>query len=420
MAPEIQFDKWTNLYASRAKALKPSAIRDLFIVASRPDIISFAGGMPDTRSLSMEMVAKATRKVLLNEGAAALQYSSSEGHPGLREHIVRLMAEDGMSADADNIIVTDGGQQALDFLGKIFIDPQDYIIVEGPSYVGALQAFSSYQAKILTAPLDEDGLQIEPLTQILKDLKKQNKKAKFLYLVPSFHNPAGVTLSLKRRKALLELAKEHALLIIEDNPYSRLRFEGDKVPTLRSMDDTIIYMSTFSKIFAPGVRLGWINAPKPIIEKLNLVKQAANLCSSSFTQRVVEEYFSNYPWRSHLNKQIALYKERRDVMLQSLEEFFPSEAKWTKPMGGLFLWVTLPEFINTSEMLAEAINEAKVAYISGEAFFADSSGKNCMRLNFSYPSKEQIAEGIKRLGKLIESKIVLYKTFTKKLRLNND
>mgnify|MGYP000585143419 CR=1 FL=1 len=420
MAPEIRLDKWADLYAKRTAVLKSSAIRDLFIVASRPDIISFAGGMPDTRSLPMEIIAEATRTVLLREGAAALQYGSSEGHLGLRECIVKLMAEDNIHADVDDIIVTDGGQQALDFIGKVLIDPEDYVIVEGPSYVGAVQAFSSYQAKMLTVPLDEKGLQIEPLIATLESLKKRKQKAKFLYLVPSFHNPAGVTLSLKRREAVLDIARKHNLLVVEDNPYGQLRFAGNKLPTLRSMDDSIIYMSTFSKIFSPGMRLGWINAPKPIIEKLNFAKQAANLCSSSFTQRIVEEYFNNYPWRKYLEKQTKLYKERRDAMLQSLEKFFPQGATWTKPEGGLFLWATLPEFINTSEMLAESINEAKVAYISGEAFFADGSGKNCMRLNFSYPSAEQICEGIKRLGKLIKSQIKLYETFTSKLHLNND
>ncbi len=420
MSPKIKFDKWTDLYAKRTVALRSSAIRDLFIVASRPDIISFAGGMPDTRSLPMEMIAEATKKVLRKEGAAALQYGSSEGHPGLRECILKLLAEDDIHTDLDDIIITDGGQQALDLLGKIFIDPNDTIIVEGPSYVGAIQAFSGYQANMISVPLDENGLSIDSLSQTLGDLKKRNQKAKFIYLVPSFSNPAGVTLSPERREALLKITKKHDLLVIEDDPYSRLKFGGGKIPTLRSMDDSLIYMGTFSKIFSPGMRLGWITAPKPIIEKLNFAKQASNLCSSSFTQRIVEEYFTNYPWQSYLEKQTALYKERRDIMLKSLEKFFPSDARWTKPEGGLFLWVTLPKFINTAELLAKSINEAKVAYVPGEAFFADGSGKNCMRLNFSYPNKEQVAEGIKRLGELIKSQTKLYKTFTGKLRLNND
>ncbi|MDO8886855.1 PLP-dependent aminotransferase family protein [Candidatus Oleimmundimicrobium sp.] len=420
MSPEIRFDKWNDLYAERTAALKSSAIRDLFIVASRPDIISFAGGMPDTRSLPIEIVIEATKKVLQKEGPAALQYGPSEGHLGLRKCVSKLMAENNMHVDTDEIIITDGGQQALDLLGKIFINPKDNILVEGPSYVGAIQAFSSYQAKITSLPLDENGLLIDSLVQALEDLKKRNQKAKFIYLVPSFSNPTGITLSLERRKALLKIIKKYDLLAIEDNPYDQLRFSEDKIPTLRSMDNSLIYMGTFSKIFSPGVRLGWVAAPKPIIEKLNFGKQAADLCSSSLTQRIVEEYFTSYPWEKYLKKQTELYKERRDVMLESLDKFFPSDAKWTKPGGGLFLWVTLPEFVNTAEMLAKSINEAKVAYVPGKAFFADDNGKNCMRLNFSYPNKEQISEGIKRLGKLIKSEIKLRQTFTDKLNLNND
>ncbi|MDI6799415.1 MAG: PLP-dependent aminotransferase family protein [Actinomycetota bacterium] len=420
MAPEIRLDKWKDLYSKRALALKSSVIRDLFIVASRPDIISFAGGMPDTRSLPMNLIADATRRVLEREGAAALQYGSSDGHLGLRERIASLMKDDGMVVDVEEIIVTDGGQQALDFLGKILINPGDEIIVEGPSYVGAIQAFSSYQARFLSVPLDDDGIQIEPLEKLLKDLKEAGKRPKFLYLVPAFHNPAGVTLALERRRRIVEMAREHSLLVIEDNPYDQLRFDGEPLATLRSMDDSIVYMSTFSKIFSPGVRLGWIAAPKPILEKLNFAKQAANLCSSSFSQRVVEEYFNTCPWEKYLKKQTDLYKERRNVMLSALEEFFPSEARWTRPMGGLFLWVTLPDYINTSEMLAESIDQAKVAYVPGEAFFTDGSGKNSMRLNFSYPHKESIREGIERLGDLIKSQMRLYETFTKKLKIDED
>ncbi len=420
MAPEIRLDKWKDLYSTRAQALKSSVIRDLFIVASRPDIISFAGGMPDTRSLPMDLIAEATRRVLEREGAAALQYGSSDGHLGLRERIVSLMKNDGMTVDVDEIIITDGGQQALDFLGKILINPGDDIIVEGPSYVGAIQAFSSYQANFLSVPLDDDGIQIEPLERLLGDLKKGGKRPKFLYLVPAFHNPAGVTLSLERRKRIVELASDHSLLVIEDNPYGQLRFDGNPIATMKSMDDSIVYMSTFSKIFSPGVRLGWIAAPRPILEKLNFAKQAANLCSSSFSQRVVEEYFNTCPWQKYLKIQTDLYKERRDVMLAALEEFFPPEARWTRPMGGLFLWVTLPSYMNTSEMLAESIDQAKVAYVPGEAFFTDGSGKNSMRLNFSYPHRDSIREGIARLGKLIESQMKFYETFTKKLHIDDD
>lgn len=416
---ELIFDKWAKLYSERTSLIRSSEIRDLLSVTARPDIISFAGGLPDTRSFPLERMVEATRRVMRREGSAALQYGPSEGHQGLKEIITTLMREDGMDVDTEEILITDGAQQGLELIGKIFIDRDDEIIVEAPSYVGGLQAFSSHQAKIISVALDEDGLQVDLLEETLEKLKGEGHVPKFLYVVPTFHNPAGVTLSAKRRQRLLELTHENNLLIVEDDPYSRLRFEGQPVRPLRSMDESVVYLGTFSKIFCPGLRLGWVAAPRPIIEKLIFAKQAADLCTSSLAQRLVEEYFTSYPWKTHLRELVKAYKGRRDAMLESLEEFFPPEARWTKPGGGLFLWATLPDYIDTTEMLAEAIDEEKVAYVPGRAFFHDGSGKNCMRLNFSYPEEQQIREGIKRLAKVVRRQMELYKTFAKRVHLNS-
>ncbi len=416
MSPELHFDKWIELYADRTSSMKASEIRNLFIVAERPDIISFAGGMPETRSFPMEKIIGATERAMESNGSAALQYGSSEGYGDLKRAIVRLMAQDNINVHPEDIIITDGGQQALDLLGKIFINPGDSILVEAPSYVGALQVFNSYQADMIPIPLDEDGLQVSLLGGKLKELKMKREKAKFLYIVPDFHNPAGVTLSAKRRKKLLALSKEYGLLVLEDNPYNRLRFEGNYIKPLRAEDPSVVYLSTFSKIFSPGIRLGWITAPRPILEKLCLAKQAANLCSSSFAQRVVSEYFKGNFWQKHVDHLTDVYRRRRDAMIEAMQEFFPKEVTWSVPHGGLFLWARLPKYIDTTEMLAEAIAE-KVAYVPGRAFFPDRSGKNCMRLNFSYPNEKEIHEGIKRLSKVIKEQIALYQSLTKRMHL---
>lgn len=413
MVREFIFDKWQDLYAERAQNLKSSAVRDLFIVATRPDIISLAGGMPCTNYYDYDEIVDMVKQTMKKEGAAALQYGTSEGHLGLKEMIADFLKEEGIKTDTEDMIITDGAQQGLEFLGKIFIDPGDKIIVEGPSYVGALQAFGSYQADYVSVPLDDDGLDVKELEKRLKEMRQRKERPKFLYVVPNFHNPAGVTLSQERRKKILELSQEYGLLVIEDNPYGRVRFEGTDLPSLRASDENIVFLGTFSKMFSPGFRLGWIIAPTPIIEKINYAKQAANLCSSSFSQRCVEEYLAHHPWRTHLNNLIDIYRRRRDTMLKALEEFFPEGSSWTRPAGGLFVWATLPEYFDTTEMLAEAINE-KVAYVPGRAFYPDGRGQNCMRLNFSYPEEEKIYEGIKRLGKVIKRYSAIYRSLMRK------
>lgn len=415
---ELIFNKWAKLYAERTRFMRSSEIRDLLNVTARPDIISFSGGLPDTKSFPMEIIVEIVRHLMHREGSMLLQYGNSEGYTGLKKVIVNLMEEMGISIEEEDVLITDGAQQGLELLGKIFIDPGDTVIVEAPSYVGGLQAFSSYQANFVSVPLDENGLKVDVLKQTLEKLEKEGKAPKFLYTVPTFHNPAGVVLSSKRRKELVALAKKYNLLVIEDDPYSWVQFEEERLKPLRSLDESIIYLGTFSKIFSPGFRIGWVVAPRPIIEKLIFAKQAADLCSSSFTQRVIAEYFLNYPWKIHLNRLVGLYRERRNAMVDALKEFLPTEASWTSPQGGLFLWAKLPDYVDTTEMLAEAINEAKVSYVPGRAFFADRSGQNCMRLNFSYPDAEEIHEGVKRLSQVVKRKISLYEAFAQKLHLD--
>lgn len=406
---EVELDRWQAVYAQRVTSIRPSVVRMLFAAASRPDIISFAGGMPHPLSFPLSEINEVAKEVIEREGRSAFQYGPSEGYWELREFISQWIAQDGIKAHPEDILITDGAQQALDLLGKIFVDPGDPLILEAPSYVGALNAFLSYQADIIGVPVDDDGLQVELLPQVLSELEAKGRRPKFLYAIPNFQNPAGVTLSLERRKRLVEIVGDHDILLVEDDAYGHLRFEGKRLPTLKSMNEETIYVSTFSKIFSPGIRVGWLTAPHAIVEKLCPGKEAVNLCPSPFTQRLLLAYLKGNDIKQHVKKIISLYRERRDAMLSALEEFFPEEARWTRPRGGLFIWATLPSYIDTTELLAEAISEAKVAFVPGQAFFAKGRGAESMRLNFSYPDKEAIHEGIKRLSKVIKKQMELYR-----------
>lgn len=406
MTPNVEFDHWKGRYAGRTRLMHSSAIRELMAVTSRPDVIALSGGLPYTDAVGYERVARAVKEMLKSEGPVALQYCSSDGYRPLKHHVRRLMAEEGMAVDEDAILFTQGAQQALEFTGKIFVDQGDVVIVEAPAYIGALQAFAAFEPHFVTIPMDDDGMDVELLE---KALDKYRGKVKYIYTVPNFQNPAGVTLSYERRVRLMELVREHDVLVVEDNPYGRLRYEGEHVPNLRSMDDRVIYLGTFSKVFAPGLRLGWVTAPTPILDRYSMAKQAADLCSSAFAQHLLDRYFTANAWTRNVAALIEVYRERRDVLLASLEEFFPDEATWTRPQGGFFVWATLPEWLDTQEMLARAI-EAKVAYIPGSGFYPDGSGKNHMRLNFSFPTPELIQEGVKRLAKVIKEQMALYRS----------
>jgi 2-aminoadipate transaminase len=406
MSPEIIFDPYTRLYSEASSLMRSSAVRDLMSVIGRSDVISFGGGLPFIGGLPPEDISGAMRSVLEKGMSEAFQYGETEGREELKGALVEVMAAEGVHASPEHILLTTGSQQALDLLGRIFINRGDPIAIEGPSYLGALTAFVPNGPDIITVHLDQQGMPVDVLESLLD--AAGGPPPKFIYVVPNFHNPAGVTMTMERRVRLLELARERDLLIIEDNPYGLLRFEGEPVPPLAAIDPKrVVYLGTLSKIVSPGIRTGWAFGPAPIIDRLATLKQSADLCSSALNQMFAEEYIRRGLWLKNIENLKPIYRSRRDAMLLALEENFPEGSRWTRPQGGLFIWATLPEFLDTEKMLPLAINQ-KVAYVPGTAFYADGSGANQMRLNFSYADEDLIAEGIKRLGKVIRKEIELY------------
>jgi DNA-binding transcriptional MocR family regulator len=384
-----------------------SEIRDLLEVTARPDIISMAGGLPCTQAFDPEVILRLVRRVLAEDCAAALQYGPTDGFAPLKHDLIEVMREEGTVCFPEDILITHGAQQGLEMIAKVFINPGDHIITEAPSYVGALNSFLSYQPRVHTIPMDEDGMILERLREVLRGLTARGEQVKFIYTIPNFQNPAGITLSAERRLGLLEIARDYDCLVVEDNPYGLLRYGGTPGPTLRSLDEErVIYLGTLSKIFSAGMRIGWVAAPHPILNKLLLAKQSADLCTSSFTQRIAHIYFAEEDWRGQVRQLLAIYRERRDAMVASLDGHLSGLAEWTYPLGGFFLWVTLPTFIKTSEMLATAL-DMKIAYVPGSGFFPYQGGENCLRLNFSYTDIEAAQEGIKRLAKVVKREISL-------------
>ncbi len=400
---------WEYRYSQRMKKMKASAIRELLAVAERPGMISFGGGFPAPDVFPVEEFKKACLSVLENKGAEALQYGSTDGYVPLRQMVSRYSIRSGMNIDISNILITSGSQQALDLIGKIFINRGDRILVESPTYLGALQAWNAYGAEYVTVPVDDHGMRTDLLEEALRT------GPKFIYVLPNFQNPTGTTLPLERRMKVIELADRYGVPIIEDDPYGQLRYEGEDIPSVEILDSrvreqngtytgNVIYLSTFSKILAPGLRLAWVVAPDTVIRKLALAKQGTDLNTSTFNQIVAHEVGQHGFIDRHVEVMKKVYLERRNTMLDSLEEHMPEGVSWTHPQGGLFLWVTLPENLNSTEMLPEAIEE-NVAYVPGEFFHPDGSGKNTIRLNFSFCSPEKINEGIARLGKAFKKKL---------------
>lgn len=405
MSPEINFDPYTNLYSEATGLIKSSEVRDLMSVTGRSDIISFAGGLPYIGGLPAEDIAAAMDTVIRESYTDAFQYGETEGRDTLKRMLADVMAEEGLSAEPEHIMITTGSQQALDLLARVFIDRGDRLVLEGPTYIGALAAFRPADPAFITIPLDDFGMRVELLAEELERLG--TPAPKFVYVVPNFHNPGGVTMTPDRRQLLLRLAEEHDLLIIEDNPYGLLRFAGEPHKPLAAHDrKRVVYVGTLSKIISPGIRIGWVLAPAPILDRLAKLKQSADLCSPALSQMFAEQYIRQGLWKKNLENLKPIYRSRRDAMLLALEEHFPEEAQWSRPEGGLFIWATLPGYLNTTKMLPLAILQ-KVAYVPGTAFFADGSGAQHMRLNFSYANEDQIAEGIKRLGKVIKREMRL-------------
>ena len=404
---EFSIDRFVDTYARRAAGMTASEVRALFAVAARPEVVSLAGGMPFVQAIPSSEVVAVAGEVLAELGDVALQYGGGQGSVGLRERLVMLMAEEDIDADPDDVVVTTGAQQALDLVGKLFIDPGDVIAVEAPAYVGALTAFGAYQPRFLPIEIDEDGMLVEQLEQALV----RGERPTFVYTVPNFGNPAGVTMSEQRRRHLVALCREASIPIVEDNPYGLLRFEGQAEPCLRTLDpENVIYLGTVSKTFSPGVRVGWALGEQSVVQRLVLAKESADLCSSNLTMLITEHWFSDDArWRGTLAGLVETYRARRDVMLDALVEHLAEEATWTHPGGGFYVWVTVPDWLDTKALLAAAV-ERQVAYVPGTAFYPDGRGANQMRLAFCYPTEERIREGVARLGSWIHDETELYRS----------
>ncbi len=401
---------YTRLFSKRAQGMKASEIRELLKITQNKEIISFAGGLPSPEAFPIEDVKNICNKVLDEDGANALQYCATEGVTKLREAIAQRMNNQGMDVTYKNILITTGAQQGLDLIGKTFLNTGDIVIVGAPTYLGGTNAFNSYMAKMESIPLDNEGMSPDLLEEKLNKLNLHGSNPKLLYIIPSFQNPSGVTLTQSRRKKILDIAHEYDVLISEDNPYSKLRYDGKENSTIYSMDkeNSTIYLGTFSKVLSPGLRIAWTIAPQQLMNKLIITKQASDLCTSTFGQYLAYEYLAQGLIDIHIEKIKDLYRKKRDTMLAALDKYFPQGATWTKPEGGMFIWVTLPEYIDTGQMIERAI-ENKVAYVIGAAFHADRSGKNCMRLNYTYSSIDKIDEGIRKLAMTIENEIEMHK-----------
>lgn len=412
-ARSSDLERYAGLFAARTRVMRSSAMRDLMAVTARPDVISLAGGLPDTSTFPPQTFAAQMTRIAQESAAEALQYGPTEGFRETVDCIVEVMGAEGMLPDPEDVIVTTGGQQAIDLICKTLVDPGDAVICEAPTYPGAIPVFCSYEADTIQVECDADGMRIDELEAVLGRLDDEGRRPKFVYSVPTFQNPAGVTMSLERRRRLVELARSRELLVVEDNPYGLLRFEGEAVPPLYQLDggDFVIYIGTFSKILSPGIRLGWAVAPPPVMDKVVLGKQAADLCTSTLTQYFVREYFRDGNWREYVEGLTGIYRSRRDAMVDALRRHFPPQATWTEPDGGLFIWATLPPYIDTSDLLAKALRE-DVAFVPGQAAYVDGSGHNSMRLNFSAGDEDEIREGIRRIGKVIGEQVELYGALT--------
>ena len=418
-APGSRLDPWIAAYADRAAGMTASEIRALFAVASRPEVVSLAGGMPYVEALPLDALADTTARLIRERGAQALQYGSGQGDGVLREQIVDVMSDMGVSAHPDDIVVTAGSQMAIDLVCRIFCDPGDVVLVESPSYVGALGVFRSFECDVVHVPMDNDGLIPAALEQAIADVQASGRKIKFIYTIPSFHNPAGITQPPQRRKEVLEIALREDLLVLEDDPYALLGFDGVVPRAIRADDsEQVIYLGSFSKTLASGLRVGWAVAPHGVREKLVLAAEAAVLCPSNFTQGVVSEFLATQPWRDQVEVFRNVYRERRDALLESLDALMPPGTEWTRPAGGFYSWLTLPEGLDATAMLPRAVS-ALVAYVPGTGFYANGQGQRHLRLSYCYPQPDRIREGVRRLAAVMEQELQIGETFGTASTLHN-
>lgn len=406
-----RLDPWVEHYAVRARGMTASEIRALFSVASRPEVVSLAGGMPYVSALDMDSLADTVAAVIRESGAQALQYGSGQGDVTLREQILEVTGEVGVRAHPDDIIVTTGSQMALDLVTRVFCDPGDVVLVESPSYVGALGVFRAYQCDVQHVAMDDNGLDPLALQQAIDDVRAAGKRIKVIYTIPSFHNPAGISQDQKRREQILAIAQNNGILLLEDDPYGLLGFEGVAPQAIRALDDQgVVYLGSFSKTIASGLRVGWAVAPHGVREKLVLAAEAATLCPSNYAQLTVSQYLATQPWRQQVKVFQEIYRERRDALLESLQAMMPEGTRWTIPAGGFYSWVTLPAGLDATSMLPRAV-AALVAYVPGTGFYVDGQGRQNLRLSYCYPEPDRIREGVRRLAGVIETELELAQTF---------
>jgi DNA-binding transcriptional MocR family regulator len=406
-----RLDSYVDRYAARTAGMTASEIRALFAVASRPEVVSLAGGMPNISGLPLDVVGAAISDLIATQGTVALQYGSGQGDPRLREQICDVMRLEGIEAHPDDVVVTVGSQQAVDLVTRVFCDPGDVVICEAPSYVGALGVFKAFQCEVVHAEMDADGLVPAALRAAIAAAKAAGKRIKFLYTIPNFHNPAGVTLTAARRAEILDICRAEEVLILEDNPYGLLGFDAEPMRAMRADEaEGVIYLGSFSKTFSPGMRVGWALAPHAVREKLVLAQESATLCPPSFSQMAISAYLTQHDWLGQIKQLREMYRVRRDAMMTALADFMPAACAWNVPQGGFFVWLTLPPGIDSKAMLPRAVT-ARVAYVPGTAFYADGFGTSCLRLSFCYPTPERIREGVRRLGGVLEAEIELRETF---------
>ncbi|CAN5872504.1 PLP-dependent aminotransferase family protein [soil metagenome] len=406
-----RLDSYVDRYATRTNGMAASEIRALFSVASRPEVVSLAGGMPSIDGLPLAGVADSVSRLLSTHGGTALQYGSGQGDPLLREQICTVMALEGIQAHPDDVVVTVGSQQGLDLVTRIFCDPGDTVVCEAPSYVGALGVFRAFECGVVHVEMDDAGLVPEALRHALAGAAARGAPVKFVYSVPTYHNPAGVTLTAQRRAEVLDICAEHDVLLVEDNPYGLLGFAGEPMRAMRADEpERVVYLGSFSKTFAPGLRVGWVLAPHAVREKLVLAQESATLCPPTFSQAVVSTYFAEHDWHGQIKAFREVYRERRDAMLAALDEHLPGAARWTRPDGGFYVWLTLPAGLDAKAMLPRAVT-ARVAYVPGTAFYADGLGSRHLRLSYCYPSPERIREGVRRFAGVLAAELELRATF---------
>jgi 2-aminoadipate transaminase len=406
-----RLDPWVDAYAARTRGLTASQVRALFAVASRPEVVSLAGGMPFVSALPLDAMADTVARLIRDRGAVALQYGSGQGDSRLREQILEVMAPVGITAHPDDIVVTAGSQMALDLVVRVFCDPGDVVLVEAPTYVTALGVFSSYQCEVVHVPMDDEGLRPDALREAIAAARAAGKRVKLVYTIPSFHNPAGVCQGPARRAEVLEVARSAGLLLLEDDPYGLLGFDGTVPRAIRADEsEGVVYLGTFSKTIAAGLRVGWAVAPHGVREKLVLANETATLCPSNLTQLTISEYLATQPWFEQVKVFREVYRERRDALLESLAALMPEGTRWTVPAGGFYSWVTLPDGLDAAAMLPRAV-AALVAYVPGTGFFADGQGRASLRLSYCFPEPDRIREGVRRLAGVIESELEIIETF---------